>query len=105
WVAFASSAEGQAIIPGSEGPSLPSRRGIEVTFLPPNMVNPEFFIETIMLPANGNHVRLLARDQAEIHRIINSELNLIWNNQAAPATVLPRITERVNLFLQEWPQH
>ena len=105
WIAFAAGREGQAVIPGSEGPSLPTRPGIELTFFPPNLVNPDVAMALIALPGDGNQVRLLARDQRDIHQIINEGIAVIWNNQAAPAPVLQEITQRVNAFLRERPQN
>ncbi len=55
----------------------------------------------------GKHsfVRLLSVDQAKIHgELINPELNKIWRNEEAAASVAKRIAASVNEFLKNNPQ-
>lgn len=98
FVSFLSGPEGAAIegdLPGST-PSRP----VSMRWLSDLVINPEVYPDLLV----GGTLRVISKDRTEIQRIIDTELNAVWNNTAPVESAVAEITRRIEAFLQENPQ-
>lgn len=98
FVSFISGPEGAAIegeLPGST-PSRP----VPLQWLSDLVINPEVYPDLL----TGGTLRVISKDRPELQRIIDSELNAVWNNSAPIESAVAEITRRIHSFLQENPQ-
>ena len=83
--------------------SLPGRtppRPVRITWLPSSVINPEVYYDLLIAGTN----RLVSINQNQLQRIIDSQLQAVWNNTVDPKSALSEITRQINAFLTQNPQ-
>ncbi|NLN19880.1 MAG: hypothetical protein GX162_11500 [Firmicutes bacterium] len=75
-------------------------RPIQLSWLSNLVVNPEIYFDILMHATS----RVLSINRLDLQRIIDTELNAVWNNQVEPRTAVSEIGRRVRAYLGENPQ-
>jgi ABC-type glycerol-3-phosphate transport system substrate-binding protein len=86
-----------------EEAKLPGRtpaRPVPLAWLSSSVVNPEVYFDILMQTTS----RVLSINRLDLQRIIDTELNAVWNNQVEPRTAVSEISRRIRAYLKENPQ-
>ena len=104
WVAFLGGPEA-AQVWAEEGPGIPIRSGVSIGFLPENLIDGvDILFQLVSLPNDGNQLRLLSKDAAELNRIVDEGMAPIMRNEIPVETGMEEIARRANAFLEQNPQ-
>jgi len=104
WVAFLGGPEAAKVF-AEEGPGIPIRRGVEIGFLPKNLIDGiDILFQLVSLPNDGNQLRLVSKNAADINRIVDEGMAPIMRGQVPAETGMVEIARLVNAYLQQNPQ-
>ncbi len=104
WVSFLGGAEAAQVF-AEEGPGIPIRRGVQIGFLPDNLIDGlDILFQLVSLPNDGNQVRLVSKNAAEINLIVDDNMAPIMRGEIPAETGMGEIARLVNAFLAQNPQ-
>ncbi len=75
-------------------------RPVPLAWLSDTVVNPEVYFDILMQTTS----RVLSVNRLDLQRIIDTELNAVWNNQVEPRTAVSEVARRIRAYLRENPQ-